>query len=135
IVTAKLAEPEAGGIASDNVRHAVVEVQERLSVLVIEGQQDKRDKQKGDGFYLKRLFQDAFGGINWVDGTKEMLTDSKVDLKDFAAIYLINVDSLTDGQRDKLENYTRAGGGVGFFLGPRVRPAEYSKTLYRGGAG
>ncbi len=133
IVTAKLAEPEAGGIASDNVRHAVVEVQERLSVLVVEGQQDKRDKQKGDGFYLKRLFQDAFGGINWVDGTKESL--DKLDLKDFAAIYLINVDSLTEGQRDKLENYTRAGGGVGFFLGPRVRPAEYSKTLYRGGTG
>ena len=133
IVTAKLAEPEAGGIASDNVRHAVVEVQERLSVLVVEGQQDKRDKQKGDGFFLKRLFQDAFGGINWVDGTKESL--DKLDLKDFAAIYLINVDSLSEGQRDKLETYVKAGGGVGFFLGPRVRPVEYSKILYRGGTG
>ena len=57
------------------------------------------------------MFQDAFGGINWVDGTKESL--DKLDLKDFAAIYLINVDSLTEGQRDKLENYTRAGGGGG----------------------
>lgn len=133
LVTVKLAEAEPGGIVADNVRHAIVEVQERLSVLVIEGQQDKRDKQKGDGFYLKRLFQDAFGGINWVDGNKDSL--EKMDLKDFAAIYLINVDSLTENQRDKLENYTRAGGGVGFFLGPRVRPAEYSKTLYRSGAG
>jgi hypothetical protein len=135
LITVKLADAEAGGIAADNVRHAIVEVQERLSVLVIEGQQDMRDKQKGDGFYLKRLFLDSFGGINWVDGTKESLTDSKIDLKDFAAIYLINVDLLTDAQRDRLENYTRAGGGVGFFLGPRVRPAEYSKTLYRGGTG
>lgn len=133
LITAKLAEPENGGIASDNVRHAIVEVQDRLSVLVVEGQQDKRDKQKGDGFYLKRLFQDSFGGINWVDGSKESI--EKLDLKDFAAIYLINVDSFTEAQRDKLEIYVRAGGGVGFFLGPRVRPAEYAKTLYRSGAG
>ncbi|HXD88260.1 MAG TPA: BatA domain-containing protein, partial [Urbifossiella sp.] len=55
VVSAKLADPEAGGIVSDNVRHTVVEVQDRLSVLVIEGQQDKRDKQQGDGFYLKKL--------------------------------------------------------------------------------
>jgi hypothetical protein len=133
LVTVRLAEPEAGGIAADNVRHAIVEVQDRLSVLVIEGQQDKRDKQKGDGFYLKRLFQDSFGGINWVDGAKDSL--EKLDLKDFAAIYLINVDALSDNQRDKLENYTRAGGGVGFFLGPRVRPQEYSAKLYRNGTG
>jgi hypothetical protein len=133
LVTVKLAEPENGGLVSDNVRHAIVEVQERLSVLVVEGQQDKRDKQKGDGFYLRRLFQDSFGGINWVDGTKDSL--EKLDLKDFAAIYLINVDSFTELQRDRLEAYTRAGGGVGFFLGPRVRPAEYGKTLYRAGQG
>ncbi len=133
VVSAKLADPEAGGIVSDNVRHTVVEVQDRLSVLVIEGQQDKRDKQQGDGFYLKKLFQDSFGGILWVDGTKDSL--DKMDLKEFSAIYLLNVDALSEGQRTKLENYVRDGGGVGFFLGPRVRPQEYTKNLYRGGAG
>ncbi|MDB5312306.1 MAG: hypothetical protein JWO38_6508 [Gemmataceae bacterium] len=133
IVTAKLADQEPGGIAADNVRHAVVEVQERLSVLVVEGRQDKRDKPGADGFFLKRLFQDAFGGINWVDGTREML--EKHDLRDYACVYLLNVDALTEAQRDKLEAYVRGGGGLGVFLGPNVKPLDYNKVLYRGGEG
>lgn len=134
LVTARLAEREPGGIAADNVRHAVVEVQDRLSVLVVEGRPALRDKPKGDAVYLKPLFQlPSFGGLNWVDGTKDSL--EKLDLRDFASIYLLNVDSLTDKQREKLEAFVRAGGGLGVFLGPNVQPQLYNKVLYRGGGG
>ena len=37
LVTASLASGEPGGIAADNVRHAVVEVRERLPILVARG--------------------------------------------------------------------------------------------------
>ncbi|MBX9623293.1 MAG: BatA domain-containing protein [Gemmataceae bacterium] len=132
LITAMLAA-EPGGLAADNVRHAVVELKERLSVLVIEGRPDQRNAQKADGFFLRRLFQDAFGGINWVDGAEADL--EKKDLREFAAIYLINVPALTQPQAEKLEAFVRSGGGVGVFLGPNVRPADYNKVLYRGGEG
>jgi hypothetical protein len=133
LVTARLADQEAGGLAADNIRHAVVEVRPLVPVLVIEGRQNMRDNPKGDGFFLKRLFQDAFGGINWVDGREEDL--EKHDLRQYAAIYLLNVPTLNEAQRDKLEGYIRDGGGVGIFLGPNVRPGEYTKNLYRSGEG
>jgi len=133
LVTAKLAEAEPGGLAADNVRHAVVEVQDRLSVLVVEGRPALRDSPKGDALFLRRLFQDAFGGINWVDGKKDDL--EKHDLRQYACVYLMNVDAITDAQREKLEAYVAGGGGLGVFLGPDVKPAEYNKVLYRGGDG
>ena len=133
LVTAMLSGPEVGGIAADNVRHAIVELKERLSVLVIEGRPAERDSNKADGFFLRKLFQEAFGGINWVDGAEADL--DKKDLRDFAAVYLLNVPALTPGQTEKVEAYLRGGGGVGVFLGPNVRPADYNKVLYRGGEG
>lgn len=133
LVTAKLADVEAGGIAADNVRHTVVEVLDRLSVLVIQGRQQLRDNPKGDGYYLKRLFQDSFGGINWVDGREDDL--DRQDLRQYASVYLLNVPALTASQRDKLEAYVRGGGGVGVLLGPNVKPDDYNKVLYRGGDG
>jgi hypothetical protein len=133
VVTAVLAGAEPGGIAADNVRHAVVEVRPRLSVLVIEGREQLRDSPKGDGFYLRRLFQDAFGGIEWVDGTPADL--DRRDLRPFSAVYLLNVPAVTESQRDKLETYVKGGGGVAFLLGPDVRPAAYRDQLYRNGAG
>ena len=134
LVSAVIATPEAGGIAADNARHAVVEVRERLSVLVVEGQKEvPNTDKKGDGFFLRRLFQDAFGGINWVDGGPADL--EKHDLRQYSCVYLLNVPALTPPQAEKLEGYVAGGGGVGVFLGPNVKPAEYNKTLYRGGDG
>lgn len=132
-ITAVLANQESGGIAADNVRHAVVEVRPRLSVLVLEGRDQLRDSPKGDGFYLRRLFQDAFGGIEWVDGTTADLT--RRDLRPFSAVYLVNVPAVTEPEREKLEAYVKGGGGLAFFLGPDVRPAAYREQLYRNGAG
>lgn len=133
MVTAVLAGAEPGGIAADNARHAVVEVRPRLSVLVVEGREQLRDSPKGDGFYLRRLFQDAFGGIEWVDGTPADL--DRRDLRPFSAVYLLNVPAVTESQREKLEAYAKGGGGVAFFLGPDVRPPAYRDQLYRNGAG
>jgi hypothetical protein len=133
MVTAVLAGPEGGGIAADNVRHAVVEVRPKLSVLVVEGREQLRDSPKGDGFYVRRLFQDAFGGIEWVDGTPADL--DRRDLRPFSAVYLLNVPAVTESQREKLEAYVKGGGGLAFFLGPDVRPAAYRDQLYRNGTG
>jgi hypothetical protein len=133
VVTAALTNTGPDSLAADNVRHAVVEVRDKLSVLVIEGRPELRDDRKGDSFYLRRLFQDAFGGINWVAGSPDML--EKQDLRQYSSIYLLNVPQLTKAQVERLEGYIREGGGVGVFLGPDVRAQNYNEEMYRDGEG
>lgn len=133
LITANLTTGEPGGIKADNVRHAVVEVRDRLPILVIDGQPSLRDKKEGDGFYLRTVFTNVLGGFTWVYGTPNDL--EKPDLRKYASIFLLNVPGVTEAGAKALETYVREGGGVGFFLGPNVKPVEYNKWLYNDGAG
>ena len=133
LVTAKLETPEPGGIAADNVRHAVVEVKERLPILAVEGRPQLRDKKEGDGFYLNKIFTSVLGGFAWVAGTPADL--EKADLRNYSFVLLMNVPGLSEPAAKNLEQYVRDGGGAAFFLGPDVRPADYNKLLYADGTG
>lgn len=133
LVSATLETGENGGIAADNVRHAVVEVRERLPILIVEGRPALRDQKDGDAFYLKRIFTNVLGGFSWVDGTPRDL--EQLDLSNFAFVLLTNVPGVSEEAAKNLERYVRDGGGVGFFLGPDVNPREYTERLYRNGEG
>ncbi|MBP3955140.1 BatA domain-containing protein [Gemmata sp. G18] len=133
LVTAVLGTPEAGGLAIDNVRHTVVEVRPKLQVLVVDGRVDKRDKQEGDSFYLRKLFLDSFGGIDWVVTEAPKLDG--YDLRPFSTVYLLNVPQLSAAAVTNLERFVTGGGGVGVFLGPDVKPEDYTARMFRGGQG
>ncbi|QEL14023.1 BatA domain-containing protein [Limnoglobus roseus] len=132
LVTARLESPEPGGLVIDNVRHAVVEVRDRLPMLVIDGRPADREKKEGDGFYLQRLFTDAIGGFKWVPGS---LKDLEGDLRPYTCVLMLNVPAVPEAAAKNLESYVRDGGGLGFFLGPDVKPGDYNKTLYADGNG
>src|SRR5262249_60480409 len=68
-----------------------------------------------------------------VSGTPADL--EKPDLRRFASIFLLNVPQVSEAGAKALETYVKEGGGVGFFLGPNVKPAEYNKWLYNDGTG
>ena len=53
-------------------------------------------------------------------------------LKDYAAIFLLNVWSLPEGQWNRLNRYVREGGGLTVGLGGRVDPASYNSVPARG---
>lgn len=134
LVTARLEVSEPGGLAVDNVRHAVVEVRDRLGILVVEGTDPSlRDKKEADGFYLKRVFLGSVGGLNWVNGTVRDLETK--DLREFSSVYLLNVPDLSEAAVKNLEGYVREGGGLGIFLGAKVKPEAYNKLLYKDGEG
>jgi hypothetical protein len=133
LVTASLASDEPGGISADNVRHAVVEVRDRLPILVVEGRPGSRDRKDGDGFYLRPVFQTVLTGYGWTNGTASDL--EKSDLSRYTFVLLLNVPTLSEAAVKNLEQYARAGGGVGFFLGDQVKAADYNRLLYRDGAG
>ena len=133
LVTASLETGEPGGIAVDNVRHAVVEVKERLPILVVDGRPNLRDAREGDSFFLRPVFTSVLGGYGWQDGTARDL--ETLDLTKFAFVLLLNVPTLTEPAVRAVETYCRDGGGVGFWLGPDINPGEYDSKLYRSGDG
>jgi len=129
---------EASGLAVDNARHTIVEVREALRVLVVDGRTvengiDLRQKPEGDSYYLRTLFQtkaQELGNLDVV--TTEFNQLDKIDLRPFSTIYLMNVPTLSEAAAANVERFVREGGGVGFFLGPDVKPDEYNARLYKG---
>ncbi len=136
LVTASLAN-EQSGITADNSRHTVVEVREKLKVLIVDGRTneggvDLRTKPEGDSHFLRTLLGTAdqgVGNIEIKDGDYNAL--DKEDLRQYSVVYLMNVPSLSPAAVERLEKYTREGGGVGVFLGPNVKPDEYNARFYR----
>ena len=133
LVMAKLEAPENGGIAVDNVRYALIEVRDRLPILIVEGRPNLRDKKEGDSFYLRRIFTGVLGGYQ-IDNALPGDLATK-DLRPYVGVFLMNVGSVPDAGAANLEKYVREGGGVGVFLGPDVSPKDYNKNLYADGNG
>ncbi len=133
LATAELANPENGGIEVDNVRHAVIEVREKLPILIVEGRPNLRDKKEGDSFYLRRIFTSVLSGYQIENATASELVGK--DFRPYACVFFMNVGSIPETVAPALEKYVREGGGVGFFLGPDVSPKDYNKLLYNDGNG
>ncbi|MBA4189635.1 MAG: hypothetical protein C0467_16745 [Planctomycetaceae bacterium] len=136
VVTAILDNTGSDAIAADNVRHAVVEVKDKLAVLLVTRppEDDKPTSKDGDSFSLRLLFEETkLSGTDVVSGTVDSL--DKLDLREFSSIYLVNIPQLSKSQVDNLERYVREGGGVGVFLGPNVNVEPYNNLLYRKGEG
>lgn len=139
LVTASLDTVERGGIPADNVRHAVVEVRDKLPVLVVDGgKADVRPGEEGAGEFkfLKEYFRTASaGGSGFVvsETTAEKL--AQTDLTKFSLLLLLDVEKLSETAAKNVEAFVKNGGGCGVFLGGKVRPQEYNKFLYKDGAG
>jgi hypothetical protein len=50
-------------------------------------------------------------------------------------VFLLNVPELSASARTNLESHVKAGGGVAFFLGDKVKPSHYNRLLYKKGDG
>jgi hypothetical protein len=132
---------EGDGLEVDNVRHAAVEIRNRVPVLIVDGQGPGGRKDTGDSFFIEKAIESVPGGsyevvygdvLSGGDAAKAL---ERTDLHQYPTIFLLNVRELTAKQRKNLENYVAEGGGVAFFLGPNVAPAAYNKDLYKGGKG
>ena len=139
--SAQLTELENDGLAADNIRHAAVEVREKVPILMIDGEGAKGRQENKDTFFVRTaiisvpgasydvVYGDELGGGI---ATKAL---ERSDLHQYPTIFLLNVRELTVKQLMNLENYVREGGGVAFFMGPLVSAKLYNKALYREGAG
>ena len=120
----------ADALDQDNVRYLSIMVPETNPVLVIDGSADE-----GEAFYLIA----ALGAVPEKTGFSPTLDRveslRKRPLEKFQSIFLLNVSELPAEAVSALEDYVRGGGGLGWYLGPQVRPAFYNEKLYRSGEG
>jgi hypothetical protein len=125
-------ENEETGLTIDNVRHCVVEVREKVPLLVIEGDSKTKGTPDGDGYFLQQLFSESTRGFDVLMRTPNDL--EKLNLEEFPSIFLLNVARLTDKAVQALEKFVQGGGGLAFFMGKDVKQDFYNK-LYADGKG
>jgi Aerotolerance regulator N-terminal len=145
-ISARLESPQRGplendGLPDDNIRHAAVEVRDKVPILIIDGKGREGRAENGDSFFLEKAILSVPGGSYEVvhgdelGGGVDTKALERADLSQYPTIILANVRELSASQLANLENYVRDGGGVAFFLGPQVSADYYNKSLYQGGKG
>ena len=113
----------ADQLAIDDRRLLGVEVKPYIAVLCIEG-------RRGAARYVAQALnpgKDADAPLQ-----PEVISDADLattELTPFDAVILCNVSEFTTREATRLDRYVRAGGGVTFFLGDRVRPDRYNELF------
>src|SRR5262249_10953183 len=97
---------------------------------------DKLSGQKAPGgtYFVQSLFSAAKGYQIIPKPVDEL---SKATVEDYPCILILNLDAKELGEKGikNLEKYVQNGGGVVFFMGPRVQPGDYNRLLYKDGKG
>jgi len=124
-------------VAADNFRHLVLEVQEQIPVLIVDGILSTGDSQGIDTFFLTNALKpgDFHTGLAPEIAAPEQLANPKFNLSKYQGIFLCNFDQLKPEAIENLEKYVRGGGGLAFFAGERFNPRFINKELYRNGQG
>ena len=127
------AELPADALAGDNRRWCVVDLPSSLPVLAID-----QDPQRRNAEFLASVFQPSERvetGIRVIVESPAYLRDViPEELAKYAAIYLLDCESLDAKAIENVQRYTREGGGVGLFLGPLSKPRFY-RDWYQDGEG
>ena len=126
-----VADLESDPVEVDNFRYAVLDLPLSVPVLVIDG-----DPKAVDARFLALAMAPGGAvrtGIDPVIETPSYLASKPLDK--FQAIYLANIESLDQPSIAALENFVRAGGGLGIFMGERSNSRFFNESLYRDGEG
>ena len=122
-------------VAADNGRTMAVDVVDRVDVLLIDGD-PTGGSRAGDAFYVATALAPGAGAATGlrprIETPRSLAT---LDLSSFACIWLLDVERLDTPEIAALEAFTRAGGGVVFFTGPRTKAEVVNRSLHRGGEG
>ena len=93
-----------------------------MPVLLIEGDARTIGSKERDSYFVANAHLAGAGadGHQAADRAAAISCANK-PLDGFHAIYVLNVERLTEAEVAALEDYTNAGGGVVFFLGDRTQ--------------
>lgn len=122
-------------LPADNIRSLVLDVSDRVDVLVIDGD-PRGGARTGDAFYLSAALAPGSGAPT---GLRPRIEPPRalasLELDDFDCVWVLDVAQLDVPEIAALEAYVRAGGGAVFFGGPRTKADTVNTSLHRAGAG
>ena len=119
----------------DDRRYFAAQVTAGVKVLLVDGD-PSTEYGRSETFYLRRAL--APPGSTASGNVVDDATDSQfagLDLSPYQVIWLANVYQMPDGQRDALEQWVKAGGGLVIAPGDQVDATLYNQLLWREGAG
>ncbi len=137
VITARL-DGEPNGLNGDNARYAVVEVQKKVPVLIIDGSPGDRNRPDAESYFIRTAFRtsDLSGYEVQVKGPTDLDT---LNLKAYSAVYICDTPKFSPVAVRNLEDYAASGGGVAFFMGPTIKSNDltdtYDKLLFKEGKG
>lgn len=113
----------------DSQRYYAAKVKRGLSVLLVDGDPSAIE-DRSETYYLRRALRpvDANSGLlPTVVGVTEL---SSVDFTKYQIVYLCNVDELSEGQLETLENWVREGGSLVMMLGDQINELIFNRQFY-----
>lgn len=126
---------EGDTLAPDNTRVCAVPVERALRILMVNGEASP-DPYQDEAFLLNVALRPE--GPEFSGNETTLINEDEfevADLSDYHAVFLLNVNRVTQELAQRLEAFAAAGGGVAFFLGDQVDAATYNRLLHREGAG
>jgi Aerotolerance regulator N-terminal len=127
-------EGQPGGLVADDTRFTVVEVRDRVPILIVDNNIKDRGKKEAESFFLQKLFNDTPSLRGYDVQIKAIGELEGLNLAPYSAIFLCDVPRFTPTVIKGLEEYVKAGGGVAFFMGPSIKSdviVQYNELLYR----
>jgi hypothetical protein len=123
-------------LSTDNIRTAGVSVVDEADVLIVANPSGRTANTESDAFYLATALDPGAAAATGLQPRIESPRAlARLDLSQFDSIWLIDVARLDAAEREPLEAYAKAGGGVVFFVGPETSAAEVNESLFRNGEG
>ena len=126
-------------LIADNEAHVLVQVYERLPVLLVEEASTGEPLETDSAFVLAALGARKGGNTGWHSVFEPTLIEpgalAATDLNRFRCIILADPRNIEPAVIDKLEAYVRSGGGVWLALGAHTDEKFFNEHLYRGALG
>lgn len=125
----------ADRLPADDVRSCVVEVVDRVEVLLV-ADEAAGTGPDSDAFFVATAL--APGAAATTGLRPRAITPAALaatDLAPFDVIWILDVERLDAAAVAAVESHAAAGGGVVFFCGPRTKPEFVNRTLFRDGEG
>ncbi len=115
-------------LVRDDEAHAVLQVRRGLNILLVDGDPG-RERFAGEAGFLAAALAPR-GPISSdlvVDQVRGEITDA--DVRSADVILVLNRGDFTAAELALLRRFVRRGGGLGYFLGNRVRPRRYAELF------
>ena len=120
-------------LAIDNTRSCTLPLSDAEKVLIIDGNEVDPRGAYHVAAVLNPGSQVRIGAIPDIQPVSLLRSISLETLASYRAVYLIDVPALSPSAADVLRQYAIRGGGIGFFLGPKVSADDYNRELYDDG--